>query len=385
MYVAAWRFVVNPDRIDEFKKEYGPDGAWAKLFRRSDGYLRTELIPNRTIPLEFVTLDHWETKEAFDRFRLEYQEAYEQLDRRLAALTTHEERIHRPFHSFQTRIARELLNVLLIAVAIALAGMGIEGFLLSSNFIDGGVTGISMLLAQVTGLSLSLWLPVVNLPFIALGYRQIGPAFALRSMLGISGLAIALATFQYPDVTPDPVLTAVFGGFFLGAGIGLAVRGSAVLDGTEIAALLISKRSAVLKVGDVILGFNVVLFMVTIAVLGIEAALYSILTYLTAAKTLDFVIHGIEEYTAMTIVSSESAAIREAITGTLGRGVTVYRGYGGLTNSEQEILYCVVTRLEIGKVKTITQGIDENAFIVSHALADVDGGVVKKTALHMGK
>jgi uncharacterized membrane-anchored protein YitT (DUF2179 family) len=118
------------------------------------------------------------------------------------------------------------------------------------------------------------------------------------------------------------------------------------------------------------------------AVLGVEAALYSILTYLTAARTLDFVIHGIEEYTAITIVSAKSAEIREAITGMLGRGVTVYRGRGGLTNVEQDILYCVVTRLEIGKIKTIAQGIDESAFIVSHALADVEGGVVKRTALH---
>ena len=139
------------------------------------------------------------------------------------------------------------------------------------------------------------------------------------------------------------------------------------------AALLISKRSSMLKVGEVILAFNVALFIVAMTLLGVEAALYSILTYLSAAKTLDFVIHGIEEYTAMTIVSGESHAIREEITGTLQRGVTIYRGSGGLTNAEQEILYCVVTRLEIGKVKSIVRSIDRHAFIVSHALADVDG------------
>jgi uncharacterized membrane-anchored protein YitT (DUF2179 family) len=283
-------------------------------------------------------------------------------------------------HDAWTVVGRELRNASLIALGIASAAMGIEGFLLSSNFIDGGVTGISMLLAKITTWPLSLWLPVVNLPFIALGFRQVGAAFALRSALAISGLALGLAAVHVPDVTQDYVLSAVFGGFFIGAGIGLAVRGGGVLDGTEIAALLISKRSSVLKVGDVILGFNVVLFVVAMAVLGVEAALYSILTYLTAARMLDFVIHGIEEYTAMTIVSSESDAIREELTGSLGRGVTVYRGYGGLTNAEQQILYCVVTRLEIGKVKAIVRDHDRNAFIVSHALADVDGGVVKRTA-----
>src|SRR6476620_778735 len=169
---------------------------------------------------------------------------------------------------------RELLNTTLIGAGILSASMGLKGFLLSSNFIDGGVTGVSMLLAKSTGLSLSVLLPVVNLPFIAAGYRQIGRAFALRSILGIAGLVVALEAIPYPDVTSDLVLTAVFGGFFIGAGIGLAIRGGAVLDGTEIAALLISKRADVLKVGDVILGFNIVLFVAAMSVLGVDAALY---------------------------------------------------------------------------------------------------------------
>ena len=279
-------------------------------------------------------------------------------------------------------LMRELLNALLIVSGVICAGMGIKGFLLSSHFIDGGVTGISMLLAKVTPVPLSAWLPIANVPFVALGYRQIGRAFALRSVLAISALALVVGFVRFPDVTPDPLLTAVFGGFFLGAGIGLAMRGGAVLDGTEIAALLISKRSSLVRVGDVILGFNVLLFLVAMAVLGVEAALYSILTYVAAARTLDFVIHGIEEYTAMTIIAADSAMIREEIIGTLSRGVTVYKGYGGLTSAEQNVLYCVVTRLEIGKVKAIVLARDPAAFIVSHALADVEGGVVKRTAIH---
>src|SRR5438093_3673209 len=173
---------------------------------------------------------------------------------------------------------RESLNALLIAGGILSAGMGLKGFLLSSNFIDGGVTGVCMLLAKTTGLALAAWLPIINLPFIALGYRQIGPLFAARSALAITGLAVVVAAVPYPDVTRDLLLTAVFGGFFIGAGIGLAVRGGAVLDGTEIAALLISKRSHLLRVGDVILIFNVALFLAAITVLGVDPALYSILT-----------------------------------------------------------------------------------------------------------
>ena len=272
----------------------------------------------------------------------------------------------------------ELLNIVLIVLGVLSANMGLHGFLLSSNFIDGGVTGVSMLVSKVTTTTLSVWLPVFNLPFIALGYRQIGGGFALRSALAISGLSLAVALLPFPDVTHDRVLNAVFGGFFLGAGIGLAVRGGAVLDGTEIAALLISKRSHLLKVGDVILLFNVCLFLFAMTLLGVEEALYSILTYVAAARTLDFVIHGIEEFTAITIVSRWSGEIGARILADLGRGVTVYKGRGGLSGEDQEILFCVVTRLEIGKVKAIVRKIDPGAFVTTHALGDVDGGMVKR-------
>lgn len=279
------------------------------------------------------------------------------------------------------RVLPELLNAALLALAILSAGMGLKGFLLSSNFIDGGVTGVSMLLSKTTGLPLALLLPLVNLPFVAVAWHQLGLAFAIRSVLGISGLALALVFIPYPDVTPDLVLTALFGGFFIGAGIGLAIRAGAVLDGTEIVALLISKRSAVLKAGDVILGFNVVLFLTALSLLGVEAALYSILTYVAAARTLDFILHGIDEFTAITIVSDENAEIRERITGELGRGVTVYRGYGGKTGDERNILYCVVTRLEIGRVKAIVRAVDAKAFVVYHPLSGAEGGMVRRAAL----
>jgi len=279
-------------------------------------------------------------------------------------------------------VLREARNAALIALGILSAGMGLKGFLLSSNFIDGGVTGISMLLAKTTGAPLALLLPAINIPFVAVGYRYMGRAFAVRSVLGIAGLAVALVAIPYPDVTPDLVLTAVFGGFFLGAGIGLAIRGGAVLDGTEIAALLISRRADILRVGDVILAFNAILFLIAMSVLGVDAALYSILTYVSAAWTLDFVLHGIDQYTAITIVSDASGAIREAITRDLGRGVTVYKGYGGLEGAEREVLYCVMTRLEIGKVKAIVRDHDEKAFIVFHPLAGVEGGRIKTRGFH---
>lgn len=281
-------------------------------------------------------------------------------------------------HSFR----REAFNAAMIIAGIFSAGMGLKGFLIWSHFIDGGVTGISMLLAKVTPYPLAVWLPVVNLPFVVVGYRHLGLAFAVRSAFAILGLAALLATTHFPEVTHDLLLTAVFGGVFLGAGIGLSVRGGAVLDGTEIAALLIGKRSSVLKVGDVILGFNVLLFLVAMTVLGVEPALYSILTYISAARTLDFILHGIEEYIAVTIMSSSPLPIRKAILDDLGRGVTVYRAVGGKTGDDREILYCVVTRLEIGRVMRIIDSVDRSAFVVQHPLSDVRGGVVHRHAIH---
>jgi uncharacterized membrane-anchored protein YitT (DUF2179 family) len=279
-------------------------------------------------------------------------------------------------------LVREAVNVSLIVLGILSAGLGIKGFLLSSRFIDGGVTGVSMLTANLSGWPLALFILVFNLPFIALGYRQIGKTFAIKSALAIAGLSLCLAVVKYPDVTPDKLLTAVFGGFFIGAGIGLAIRGGAVLDGTEIAALLVSKRSSLLRVGDVILVLNIFIFTAAAFLLGIESALYSILTYFAASKTIDFLLHGIEEYTAVHIVSEQSDEIRKAIIRVLGRGVTVYKGRGGLTEAEQEILFCVVTRLEIGRVKTLIGEIDPAAFIVVHPLSDAQGGVIKRPVLH---
>lgn len=279
-------------------------------------------------------------------------------------------------------LRRELKNALFIALGVLSAGMGLKGFLLPSRFIDGGVTGVSMLVSAVAGIPLSILILVLNLPFIALGWRMMGRVFGIRSAIAIAALAVALATVHFPIVTDDRVLTAVFGGFFIGAGIGLAMRGSSVLDGTEIAALLVSKRSALLRVGDVILGLNVVIFLAAAFFLGVEQALYSILTYFAASRTLDFVVHGIEEYTAVIVVSQRSEELRAAITGELGRGVTVLHGRGGISDAEQDVLYCVVTRLEIGRVKTAVRAIDRTAFIIVHALSDAEGGVVRKSGVH---
>ena len=266
------------------------------------------------------------------------------------------------------------------------AGLGIKGFLTSSHFIDGGVTGISMLLATLFSVPLPIWLLLINLPFIGLGYRRFGRQFALKSTLAIAGLSISLAIIPYPDVTPDLLLTAVFGGFFIGAGIGLAMRGGAVLDGTEIAAILISRSSPLLKVSDVILVLNVLIFGAAAFFLGIAPALYSMITYFAASKTVDFLIHGIEEYTAILIISKNPDPIRQRII-EHGWGLTILKGQGGYGKhgSHQEndtVLYTVITRLEISRLRSIVFEFDPSAFIIQHSVDDVAGGKVKSLPMH---
>jgi uncharacterized membrane-anchored protein YitT (DUF2179 family) len=285
-----------------------------------------------------------------------------------------------------TSLRAEFKNSVLILLGVLSAGMGLKGFLLSSHFIDGGVTGISMLLSSLLQIPLAVLIPIFNLPFIILGYRQIGRLFAIKSIFAIAGLGLCLAVVEYPDVTPDLLLTAVFGGFFIGLGIGLAMRGGAVLDGTEIMAVLITRRTSLLRVGDVILLMNVVIFAAAAYFLSVDIALYSMLTYFAASKTIDFIIHGIEEYTAVIIVSAQSETLYDIIKHELGKGVTILnssKGYGKRGDSQAtKVLYCVVTRLEVTRLRDRIADVDPDAFVVQHSLDDARGGIVKQRALH---
>ncbi|MCE3235470.1 MAG: hypothetical protein K0Q50_1650 [Vampirovibrio sp.] len=281
-----------------------------------------------------------------------------------------------------SRRTRLSADTILILGGIFSAAFGLKGFLLSSHFIDGGVTGISMLLSKIFEAPLSMLLLLMNLPFILIAFQQMGWRFAVKSAMAITGLSLCLALVHFPDVTPDKLLTAIFGGFFIGAGIGLTIRGGAVLDGTEIAALLISRATHILRVGDVILLLNIVIFLFAAFFLGVEPALYSVLTYLAASRTIDFILHGIEEFTGITIISLKNEEIRQAIVRELNRSATVYKGRRGSSDVEQDILFCVVTRLEIALIKNAAREIDENAFIMMHTISDVEGGVVKKSRFH---
>ena len=272
-------------------------------------------------------------------------------------------------------------DIFLIALGILSAAFGLESFLLPNMFIDGGATGISLLVSEITSIPLYILIVVINIPFILMGLRVIGRRFAIRATIAISGLALTLVTFNFPEVTQDKLLVAVFGGFFLGAGIGLSVRGGSVLDGTEVLAIFMSKKLGT-TVGDAITIINVIIFSAAAYLLSIETALYSMLTYLSASKTLDFVIEGIEEYTGVTIISEYNQEIGDMITQKMRRGITIYQGKQGYGThgkmSEVDIIYTVITRLEISKLNTEIEKIDPNAFVIMHSINDTRGGMIKK-------
>ncbi len=264
------------------------------------------------------------------------------------------------------------------------AAFGLESFLFPNRFIDGGATGISLLVAEVSDWPLPILIILVNIPFLFLGFRVIGRTFAIKSTLGILGLALVLATVSFPEITQDKLLVAVFGGFFLGAGIGLSVRGGGVLDGTEVLAIYLSRKLST-TIGDIIILINILVFIAAAYFLSIETALYSMLTYLSASKTLDFVIEGIEEYTGVTIISDYSEDIRNMIINILGRGVTIYPAKGGYgkqgVHSEYEVLFTVITRLEIRRLNIEISKIDPKAFVVMNKINDTRGGMIKKRAI----
>lgn len=277
-------------------------------------------------------------------------------------------------------------EAIFLILGVISASIGLKGLLLPNQFLDGGAMGVSLLTQFLTGINLSLLILLVNAPFIFIGARQISFAFAVKSSLAIVALAALVQFIELPVITEDKLLIAVFGGFFLGTGIGLSIRGGAVIDGTEVLALSISRRTS-FSVGDLIALFNVILFSVSALVLGFEIAMYSILTYIVASRTVDFIINGIEEYIGVMIVSPDSAQIKDQIMHEMGRGVTSFRSDGGFGKKgrslpDRDVLFCVVTRLEVSKLVLEVEKIDPNAFVIQYPIRDTKGGMIKKRPLH---
>ena len=282
-------------------------------------------------------------------------------------------------------ISGGIKDAIMLLLGVLSAGFGLKGFIIPNGFIDGGVVGISLLTSHQTGVSISVLILLISVPFILLGLRQIGKGFIIKSILAIALLSLAIVIIPYPVVTHDKLLVSVFGGFFLGAGIGFSIRGGGVIDGTEVLAVSLSRKGS-LSVGDFILIFNIIIFSVAAYLLSPEIALYSILTYLAASKTVDFILEGIEEFTGVTIISPHSDEIAQMIQKKLRRGLTIYegkRGYGkrGINYDTTDIIFTVITRLEIRRLTSEVEKIDPNSFIVMQSIRDTRGGMVKKRPL----
>lgn len=271
---------------------------------------------------------------------------------------------------------------LFLFIGSILAAVGLEIFLIPNNIIDGGVVGISIILSYLTKIPLGVFILCLNIPFLILGYKHIGKTFVISTLFAIVSLSVWVTVLHpIPGLTEDLLLASVFGGIILGVGVGLIIRYGGSLDGTEIIAIILDKRTG-FSVGEIVMFFNIFILSGAGLVFGWNKAMYSLIAYFIAFKMIDVTIEGLEETKAAVIVSEKSEIIAEKVMARLGRGVTLLSGKGGYTGEEKMVLYLVVTRLEIAKLKVIIDEIDENAFVTISEVHEVMGGRIKKRAIH---
>ncbi|MNU14872.1 hypothetical protein D3C71_29930 [compost metagenome] len=278
-------------------------------------------------------------------------------------------------------------DIIYLVLGVLSASFALKSFLVPNHFLDGGVTGISLLIHEVFHVNLGIILLILNIPFIILSRYLVGKHFAIRSGLTIALIALTLQFVTFPELTHDKLLVAMFGGFFLGVGIGLSMRGGGTFDGMEVLALFTFKKSS-FSITEIILGMNILIFIIAALFMKTETALYAMLTYFIASQTTKYVIEGIEAYTGVTIVSANSEAIKKALVLSLNRGITVYKGERGFMkdsfeqSTEVDIVFTIVTRLEVRKIKNIVHAIDPKAFIFVQTVREPQGGIVKEIVKH---
>lgn len=291
------------------------------------------------------------------------------------------EKNHQKQHQ-KLSMRRLLKRIFFIFIGAIMMAVGIEVFLVPNLIMDGGIVGISIILSSLTGVKLGVFLFLLNIPFFFLGYKQIGKTFALSTVFGIAVLSVS-STFLHSveAVTNDMTLATVFGGIALGAGVGMVIRYGGSLDGTEVLALLINKKLP-FSVGEIVMFFNIFIFTWGGFVFGWDRAMYSVLAYFIAFKTIDVVIQGLDESKSAWIISDHYQEIGEAIIARLGRGVTYLNGEGAYTGDDKKVIFCIINRLEEAKLKSIVEDMDEGAFLAVADIAEVRGGRFKKKDIH---
>jgi uncharacterized membrane-anchored protein YitT (DUF2179 family) len=285
------------------------------------------------------------------------------------------------------QIADWLRDTIYVLTGILFSSFALKSFLIPNQFFDGGVTGISLLIFDLYHLPIAYVIVLANIPFIIIGAFQVDKYFAIKTFFAVIGLGLCLTFIPYHEITHDLLLVSIFGGVFMGIGVGLAIRGGCALDGIEVLALYTGKRIS-FTISEIILGINVIIFLIAAISIGLPQALYSILTYYTASKTISFVIEGLEEYTGVTIISAESEKVKEQLVMSLGRGITVYKGERGFLKGSfdvshpVDIVFTVITRLEVRRLRNLVYDIDPKAFIFTSTIKEAAGGVLKKRARH---
>jgi uncharacterized membrane-anchored protein YitT (DUF2179 family) len=270
---------------------------------------------------------------------------------------------------------------------VILAAFALKGFLVPNHFFDGGVTGISLVIYEQYGYNLGYVIILANLPFIIMCIYAVNLKYALKTFVCVLMLSLCLLFLEFTPMTHDKLLVAIFGGFFLGTGVGLTMRAGCALDGIEVLALYTWKRSG-FTITEIILAINILIFIVGAYFLGANVAFYSILTYFTATKTIDYVVEGLEAYIGVTIISGKSEIIKDRLVNELGRGITVYKGERGFlpgtfgSHEEVDIIFTVVTRLELRKLKNLVHDIDSRAFVFGSMIREASGGIMKRRHVH---
>ena len=293
----------------------------------------------------------------------------------------------KPANGHQSKLRATINDWILIVLGSLMAGFGLKGFLEPNEVYDGGITGISLILNRLFSVDLSLLIVVLNLPILIASYFGTFKSLAVKTTAAIVILGLCLHFVHYPVVTEDKLLVAVFGGFFLGLGSGLAIRGGAALDGTEILAMYTIKRTS-FTISEIILFINVIIFSVAALKFDANVALYSILTYMAASQTIGYVIEGIEAYMGVTIISENSELIKRRLVNEMGRGITVYKGERGFlpgdfdVSHNCDIIFTVITRLELRRLKNVVYKSDSKAFVFANTIKEASGGVIKRKDTH---
>lgn len=328
--------------------------------------------------VEFLTAHRYYTDTAINNREAQKQKNLLHIKAKLSAYASRRKPI-KPMEVFQ--------DILFMLVGVLFAGYALKGFLVPNHFFDGGVTGISLLIHELYGFNLGIVILILNLPFILVSYFSIGDRFALRMLIGVIILGCCLELLPDVALTSDKLLISIFGGVFLGIGVGLVMRAGSSLDGIEVLAIYTLKRTS-FTITEIILGINILIFSVAAFKFGIETALYSMLTYFTATRSIDYVVEGIQAHTGVTIISGKSEVIKYQLVNTLGRGITVYKGERGFLpgkfeiSADCDIIFTVISRLELRKLKNMVYELDPNAFVYASTIKEASGGILRRRHHH---